>query len=160
MFRVFIVLALFGVAQSSLADEKYEFNSEQQRLNFVQLSQELRCPMCQNQNIADSNALIATDMKRKVYELLKEGKTNDQVIHFMKVRYGDFVHYKPPMTPVTLWLYLGPVLFITLALSYFFLSNRNRKLQQANSSNEQILEQSALNDAKLKQAEKALRELE
>lgn len=165
-----LILFFLLVTPWSQAEEKYEFNSEQQRLDFVELNEELRCPKCQNQNIAGSNALIATDMKRKVYELLKEGNSKDEIVHFMKVRYGDFVHYNPPMTPVTLWLYLGPALFIALALSYFFFShrNRNRSLQTAKSSGEheqrvqeqRKQEQRKQEHAKLLEAEKALKDLE
>ena len=72
--------------------------------------------MCQNQNIADSDAMIAHDMRRKVYALLKQGKTEQEVIDFMKSRYGDFVHYQPPVTAATLWLWAAPVLFIFIAL--------------------------------------------
>ena len=59
---------------------------------------------------------IAHDMRRKVYSLLKQGKTEQEVIAFMKSRYGDFVHYQPPVTAATLWLWAGPVLFIFIAL--------------------------------------------
>jgi cytochrome c-type biogenesis protein CcmH len=72
--------------------------------------------MCQNQNIADSDAMIAHDMRRKVYSLLKQGKTEQEVIDYMKSRYGDFVHYQPPVTAATLWLWAGPLLFIIIAL--------------------------------------------
>ena len=74
--------------------------------------------MCQNQNIADSDAMIAHDMRRKVYSLLKQGKSEQEVIDYMKARYGDFVHYQPPVTAATLWLWAGPVLFIFIALLF------------------------------------------
>lgn len=97
-------------------EESYDFDNAAQRESFGRLTAELRCPMCQNQNIADSDAMIAHDMRRKVYSLLKEGKTEADVIDYMKARYGDFVYYKPPVTAVTLWLWLGPVLFVALAM--------------------------------------------
>ena len=78
--------------------------------------------MCQNQNIADSDAMIAHDMRRKVYALLKEGKSEQEVIDFMKARYGDFVHYQPPVTIATMWLWAAPVLFVVFAL--FFVVRR------------------------------------
>ena len=74
--------------------------------------------MCQNQNIADSDAMIAHDMRRKVYALLKEGKSEQEVIDFMKARYGDFVHYQPPVTIATMWLWAAPVLFVIFALLF------------------------------------------
>ena len=119
-----LMIALLLCIGQPLAEEKYQFSSEQQRLDFMQLSQELRCPKCQNQNIADSNALISTDMKRKVYQLLQQGKTRGEVISYMKSRYGDFVHYQPPLTPLTLWLYLGPLTFILVMVVYLFYKRR------------------------------------
>ena len=98
------------------AQDKFSFESPEQRESFLRLTAELRCPMCQNQNIADSDAMIAHDMRRKVYSLLKQGKTEQEVIAFMKSRYGDFVPYQPPVTAATLWLWAGPVLFIFIAL--------------------------------------------
>ncbi|GEA05907.1 cytochrome c-type biogenesis protein CcmH [Alteromonas sp. KUL42] len=119
LMRVFIAFltAVFVALPATYAvEDKYEFDSPQQRESFLQLTAELRCPMCQNQNIADSDAMIAHDMRRKVYSLLKQGKSEQEVIDYMKARYGDFVHYKPPVTLATLWLWLGPVFFIVVAL--------------------------------------------
>lgn len=99
-------------------EDNFAFDTPEQRAQFLSLTSELRCPMCQNQNIADSDAMIAHDMRRKVYNLLKEGKSEQQVIDYMKARYGDFVHYKPPVTFATLWLWVAPVLFIIFALLF------------------------------------------
>ena len=151
---------LIVCAFSSVAQEKYEFETEQQRQDFLELNKELRCPKCQNQNIADSNALISTDMKRKVHELIQEGKNKQEVVEFMKVRYGEFVHYKPPMTPLTLWLYLGPALFIVLAVSFFFYNNRSRLRKLETSESEASPAQYSSQKSRLEQAEKALKELE
>lgn len=116
VFIAFLTAVFFALPAAYAVEDKYDFDSPQQRENFLQLTAELRCPMCQNQNIADSDAMIAHDMRRKVYSLLKQGKSEQEVIDYMKARYGDFVHYKPPVTVATLWLWLGPVLFIVIAL--------------------------------------------
>jgi cytochrome c-type biogenesis protein CcmH len=113
VFTLLIVLSAYSV---SAVEDKFSFDTPAQRESFLKLTAELRCPMCQNQNIADSDAMIAHDMRRKVYALLKQGKTEQEVIDFMKSRYGDFVHYQPPITAATLWLWAGPVLFIFIAL--------------------------------------------
>ncbi|MEM7265602.1 MAG: cytochrome c-type biogenesis protein [Pseudomonadota bacterium] len=113
VLTLLIVLSAFSV---SAVEDKFSFDTPAQRESFLKLTAELRCPMCQNQNIADSDAMIAHDMRRKVYALLKQGKTEQEVIDFMKSRYGDFVHYQPPVTAATLWLWAGPVLFIFIAL--------------------------------------------
>ncbi|NVK55657.1 MAG: cytochrome c-type biogenesis protein CcmH [Alteromonadaceae bacterium] len=113
IFTVFIIVACSALA----TDDSYDFDTPQQRQSFLTLTEELRCPMCQNQNIADSDAMIAHDMRRKVYNLIKQGKSNDEVITYMKSRYGDFIHYQPPVTPVTVWLWLTPLLFAVLAIA-------------------------------------------
>lgn len=108
------MLALLLSTGVMATQENYAFQTEQQRADFKRLTSELRCPMCQNQNIADSDAMIAHDMRRKVYQLITEGNGHDDVIDFMKQRYGDFVHYQPPVTNTTIWLWVLPftVLFI------------------------------------------------
>ena len=153
-------LTLTATTFYSFAQEKYEFETDQQRQDFLELSKELRCPKCQNQNIADSNALISTDMKRKVHELIQEGRSKQDVVEFMKVRYGDFVYYKPPMTPLTLWLYLGPALFIVLAASLFFYNERSRTKRVKEPEGGSSRAQSVSQQSRLEQAEKALKELE
>ncbi|MFZ8168960.1 cytochrome c-type biogenesis protein [Alteromonas macleodii] len=116
MLSVFTLLFMLSAFSISAAEDKFSFDTPAHRESFLKLTAELRCPMCQNQNIADSDAMIAHDMRRKVYALLKQGKTEQEVIDFMKSRYGDFVHYQPPVTAATLWLWAGPVLFIFIAL--------------------------------------------
>jgi len=105
--------------------ENYAFSEPSSRKTFLKLTEELRCPKCQNQNIADSDAPIAHDMRRKVYQLMQEGKDEQQVVSWMKQRYGDFVHYQPPVNAFTLWLWLAPVLFAVVMLFVFV---RRRKV--------------------------------
>lgn len=139
---VAIALALYSVFIG--AEEKYSFESEAQRKVYLELVAELRCPKCQNQNIADSNAMISEDMKRKVHQLVLEGKSKSDVIDFMKQRYGEFVHYQPPLTAVTIWLYLVPLIFI-FATALIVYGKRK-------ASNE-------VNQAAIQKAEKALKDL-
>lgn len=115
---VFMIGALVFANTPYAAEDNFSFDTPEQRAVFLALTAELRCPMCQNQNIADSDAMIAHDMRRKVYSLLKEGKTEAQVIDYMKMRYGDFVHYQPPVTVATMWLWAVPVLFIVIAFLF------------------------------------------
>jgi len=109
--------------------ENYAFTDPSDRKTFLKLTSELRCPLCQNQNIADSDAQIAHDMRRKVYQLVQEGNDEAQVIDWMKQRYGDFVHYQPPINAVTMWLWLAPVLF---AFVMIFVLVRRRKVVDDN----------------------------
>lgn len=109
--------------------ENYVFADPDKRKVFLNLTAELRCPKCQNQNIADSDAPIAHDMRRKVYELMQEGKDKPAVIGWMKERYGDFVHYQPPVTAVTIWLWALPIIFALLML--VFLVRRRKVVDDA-----------------------------
>lgn len=118
MKRLLFVITLFIAFSACSAEDNFAFDTPAQRAQFLSLTAELRCPMCQNQNIADSDAMIAHDMRRKVYALLKEGKSEQEVIDFMKARYGDFVHYQPPVTIATMWLWAAPVLFVVFALLF------------------------------------------
>ncbi len=113
-----MIIALAFASTLYAAEDNFSFETPEQRAAFLTLTAELRCPMCQNQNIADSDAMIAHDMRRKVYTLLKQGKTEAQVIDYMKTRYGDFVHYQPPVTIATMWLWAVPVLFVFIALLF------------------------------------------
>lgn len=99
-------LSLVGVARAAI--DTYEFRDEAERERFRTLTEELRCPKCQNQNIADSNAPIATDLRREIFRMLEEGRSNDEIVDFLVMRYGDFVRYKPPMDARTYLLWFGP----------------------------------------------------
>ncbi len=99
-------LALTGVARAAI--DTYEFKDEAERERFRVLTEELRCPKCQNQNIADSNAPIATDLRREIFRMLEEGKGDDEIVDYLVARYGDFVRYKPPVNGRTLLLWYGP----------------------------------------------------
>ena len=99
-------LALLGTAQAAI--DTYELADEAERQRYRSLIEELRCPKCQNQNIADSDAPIAMDLRAQVYRMLEEGQSNEQIIDFLVSRYGDFVLYKPPVTARTLLLWYGP----------------------------------------------------
>ncbi|GGO67415.1 cytochrome c-type biogenesis protein [Bowmanella pacifica] len=125
MIRLLWVMTLLLPLYASAFEEVYGFNNEQQRQLFKELTEELRCPKCQNQNIADSDALVAQDLKRKVYQLVLEGKDKTQVIDYMRVRYGDFVYYQPPINFATLFLWLVPVVFIIGSVGMVVWRRRN-----------------------------------
>ena len=98
-------LGLVGVARAAI--DTYEFKGEVERERFRSLTEELRCPKCQNQNIADSNAPIATDLRREIYRMLDDGRSDKEIVDFLVMRYGDFVMYKPPLDSRCL-LYTSP----------------------------------------------------
>ena len=110
-----IVLCLFLLIQSVHAEiEVYQFTSPELELRYQSLTEELRCLVCQNQNIADSHAELAQDLRRKVYEMLSSGQTNAQIIDYMTERYGDFVLYRPPFNARTILLWFTPVLALLI----------------------------------------------
>lgn len=93
----------------------------------VEVSEQLRCLVCQNQSIAESNAELAIDLRNQVIAQVKAGKSNKEIIEFMVDRYGDFVLYKPPMNKTTLILWWGPVGLLAVALLFFVVSLKRRK---------------------------------
>jgi cytochrome c-type biogenesis protein CcmH len=117
----------------------YEFASEQQEALFNKLSNELRCLVCQNQSIADSNADLAKDLRDEIYGMLQQGKSEEEIVEFMVARYGDFVLYNPPLKPMTWLLWFGPA--IALIVGFFFvvrIINRQKKAAVAEMSSEEI----------------------
>ncbi|AVR03794.1 cytochrome c-type biogenesis protein [Pluralibacter gergoviae] len=106
-----MLIALFSW-HAAAAIDTWQFKDEAQEQQFRTLTEELRCPKCQNNSIADSNAMIAHDMRQKVYELMQQGQSRQQIIDYMVARYGNFVTYEPPVTPSTIVLWLLPALFI------------------------------------------------
>jgi len=92
--------------------ETYQFSSPDLELRYHTLSQELRCPKCQNQNIADSNAPIARDLRVVLYEQLEAGESDEEILAFMVARYGEFVRYRPGVDRNTLLLWAAPALLL------------------------------------------------
>ena len=103
-----VVLGLSMAGAAHAAIDTYEFAKEGDRERFRELTKELRCPKCQNQDIADSNAPIAADLRKEIFRMLGEGRSNQQIIDFMVDRYGDFVRYKPALSAKTWLLWFGP----------------------------------------------------
>lgn len=109
------------------ADADLTFESTAQETQYRTLIDEFRCPKCQNANLAGSDAPIAQDLKRKTYELVKQGQSNEQIRAYMIVRYGDFISYKPPIKRSTWLLWFAPPLTLLLALMVWFLRVRARR---------------------------------
>ncbi len=113
MTRILLAMLIALVSwRAAAAIDTWQFKDEAQEQQFRTLTEQLRCPKCQNNSIADSNAMIAHDMRQKVYELMQQGKSREQIVDYMVARYGNFVTYEPPVTPSTLILWLLPALFI------------------------------------------------
>jgi cytochrome c-type biogenesis protein CcmH len=114
MKRLLSVLLSSGLLMSAAVAsiDAYEFASDQQRQQFYRVIDQLRCPKCQNQNIAGSDAPIAKDIRERTHALIAQGKTDAEIITFMEARFGEFVNYKPAFRPSTWLLWLGPPLLM------------------------------------------------
>jgi cytochrome c-type biogenesis protein CcmH len=129
--RLFLAIALACCALSATAKDAAPLADDpvaEKRL--VKLSEELRCLVCQNQNIADSNAELAQDLRREIRGMIQAGKSDKEIIDFMVVRYGDFVLYRPPIKATTILLWAGPLLlmFAGLLALVRYLRKRNQQV--------------------------------
>ncbi len=120
-----VMLALTANA-NAVVFGKYEFDDAEQLERYQQLIYELRCLVCQNQNLADSNAELAGDLRREVHRLILAGKSDQDVIDFMVARYGDFVLYRPPLKAKTVLLWSGPFVLGIGALVLLLVQLRRR----------------------------------
>lgn len=136
-----VVILLCSASFSEAAEDKYQFKSKEQEQTFRELTLELRCPKCQNQNIADSDAVVAKDLRDKVLTLIHEGNTKQEVIDYMIDRYGYFVHYQPPVTPATIILWVLPVVIVILGFGFIvFRQKKAAKKQLWSAEDEKMLE--------------------
>jgi cytochrome c-type biogenesis protein CcmH len=118
-FKIFVFILALGLSVSALAQSSpvqapFKFENKQQEERFNHLTRELRCLVCQNQNLADSDAQLAHDLRAEVHEMLIAGKTDDEIKQFMVDRYGDFVLYRPPVQENTFLLWLAPLALLLL----------------------------------------------
>ncbi|MEG3754632.1 cytochrome c-type biogenesis protein [Psychromonas arctica] len=113
------------------AIDTFEFDNAQQEQTFHELTKLLRCPKCQNQNIADSNAELAKDLRNKAYQLVKQGQSKEQIVDYMVARFGNFVRYDPPLTPATIFLWLGPLLFVIGGLIVLVKQVKSQRVKSA-----------------------------
>lgn len=113
-FLIFFVSLTFGTMAQLAPGEDPELDKR-----LMKLSQELRCLVCQNETLADSQADLAADLRRQIREQMRAGKSDQEILAFLTDRYGDFVLYRPPVKPRTYLLWFGP--FVLLAVGFFAL---------------------------------------
>jgi cytochrome c-type biogenesis protein CcmH len=121
----------FFCAKVYAAIDPFEFENEAQRQRYQHFIDDLRCPKCQNQNLAGSDAPIAKDLRHELQRLLKEGKSDSEIIDFMVARYGEFILYKPPFDKKTAVLWLAPILFVMVGLIIIAVVARRRAAAKA-----------------------------
>jgi cytochrome c-type biogenesis protein CcmH len=128
--RFLAALALLPMLVFASAIEPYPFDSELQRKRFQDLAEELRCTVCQNQSLADSEAPLARDLREQLFRLLEEGRSDQEIRMFMVERYGEFVLYNPPLAAHTALLWGGPVLLLIggLVAAFVVIARRRRAL--------------------------------
>jgi cytochrome c-type biogenesis protein CcmH len=143
-----LCLSFFALTSQAVVDgHKYPFDNEIDKERFEILAEELRCPKCQNQNLADSNAPVASDLRDKVYELMIEGQTDDEIVDYLVARYGDFVRYNPPVQQNTFFLWFGPGVMVLIGLMVIINLSRSGKKSQP-LSDEEIVKLAALKAAR------------
>jgi len=106
---VLLLLCLFALAAPALAIDPIEFKDRAEETRFQNLARELRCLVCQNQDLADSDALLAKDLRKEIFEMMRAGKSDAEIKTFLTARYGDFVLYNPPVQANTWVLWFGPL---------------------------------------------------
>lgn len=124
-----LVVLLLMALPAWAAVTVHEFDSPAQEAQYQALINDFRCPTCQNQNLAGSDAPIAQDLKQKTYEMVKDGRSDSEIRAYMFERYGDFISYKPPVRPSTwiLWFF-PPLLLVAILLGWIIKKSRTTKL--------------------------------
>lgn len=118
MTRAWLLALLLGLAlPAGAAIETHAFDTPAQEARYKNLIDELRCLVCQNQNLADSDAELAQDLRRKTYEMVKAGKGDQEILDYMVQRYGDFVLYRPPLKATTVALWVGPFVIFAVGVA-------------------------------------------
>ena len=117
MTRAWLLALLLAIGlPAHAAIETHTFDTPAQEQRYKHLIDELRCLVCQNQNLADSDAELAQDLRRKTYEMVRAGKSDQEILDYMVQRYGDFVLYRPPLKGTTLALWVGPFLILAVGV--------------------------------------------
>lgn len=109
---LFVALLTFAGVAHAQAIEPMPFKDHAQELRFQHLTHQLRCPMCQNESLADSNAPIARDLRNQIFQMMQQGKSDEEIKQYLVARYSKFVLYDPPLTPGTWLLWFGPLLIL------------------------------------------------
>lgn len=152
--RLFLLVSVILSANALAAIDTYEFADEQTRQRFYKLNDELRCPKCQNQSLGDSNSPIATDLRREVYRLLSEGKSDREIKDFLVARYGEYILYRPEVSGHTLMLWFAPLGLLVIGLGVVLVLVKRRRSASIVDSSLGADEQAQL-DSLLKEAHMA-----
>jgi len=114
------LLLLVVCFNCSHATNIYDFNDVNKNAQFQHLLKNLRCPVCQNQDLSDSNASLAKDLRQEIYKLVNDGQSDDDIINYLTDRYGDFILFQPKFKALTVFLWIGPLIFIIIGFVVFY----------------------------------------
>lgn len=128
LIKVFAAFSLLVAAQTSFAAiEVHEFKSDIDRQRYQSFIDEMRCPKCQNQNLSGSDSPIAMDLRNELYLMIETGKSDQEIVSFMVERYGEFILYRPRLSPATMLLWAAPVLMLVFGAILLWLIVRKRR---------------------------------
>lgn len=114
MNRIIYIFCMLLVMSAHSAEKIYDFHDERKEAQFKSLLADLRCLVCQNQDLLDSNSPLAADLRDEVYSLVQEGKSDNEIFTYLTSRYGDYILFKPPIKGSTYVLWFGPLLFVLI----------------------------------------------
>ena len=112
---VLSLLLVAGTANAGVTLESFKFDTPAEELHFKKLIEEIRCLVCQNQSLVDSDAELAHDLRAEVYDMIQDGKSDEEIVEFLVARYGDFVLYNPPIKPSNYLIWFGPFVLLLVA---------------------------------------------
>ena len=129
LFSTLIISLILGMAplHAGVTLEAFKFNNKAEEQHFKDLIEELRCLVCQNQSLADSDAELAHDLRAEVYDMIQAGKNDEEIVTFLVARYGDFVLYDPPLKPSTYLIWFGPFVLLLIAVLLLLRSIRRQQ---------------------------------
>lgn len=125
-WMIIAIIVCFSVPVLAVTVDSYPFNTVQEQNRFSLLTQEFRCLVCQNESLADSNAPLAQDLRQRIALLIKQNATDDEIKEYLVKRYGNFVLFRPPVTPLTYALWFSPIVLlgVTLFILIFLISKQ------------------------------------
>ena len=122
--KLLVVIFCFSLSTPVFNQMVYEFEDPLQEKRFYELISEIRCPKCTSGSIASSDVPVSRDLKKKVYQLVLDGSTDEEIKHYVSERFGDFSDYRPPLRGSNYFLWFGPFIFLALVLAIFFIKRR------------------------------------
>lgn len=142
-----LILCLISPSGWAVIDT-HEFENDVQRLRYHSFIDEMRCPKCQNQNLSGSDSPIAMDLRRELYLMIQDGRSDKEIVDFMVERYGEYILYRPRVSPVTYLLWFGPVLLLLIGITILIVIVRQRRLRFSDAAPQALSaeEQTQLNE--------------